>query len=146
MPFDYVLNLYGKYRKKETRFTPLETKAVSLLVSFVSRAISDKDFAIAFDEVRKEFKELTEIDSKVVFDEDTPLWLNSLLGFHFMDWRRVQQLKWYFEGHPDELVGEMKERFEGILKKGHDQRFRHTCKEVLNELSGADDDEIIFDE
>ena len=134
MPFDYVLDLYGKYRKRETRFTPLETKAISLLVSFVSKTISDKDFAISFDEVRKEFIELTEVDGEAVFDKDTPLWLNSLIGFHFMDWRRVQQLKWHFDEHPNELVGETKERYESILQMRHDERFMETCKNVLKEL------------
>lgn len=123
-----------KKRNRETRFTQLETKAINLLSSFVDESISDKNFVLAFEEVRKQFVELTEVNGEVVFGEDTPLWLNSLIGFHFIDWRKVQQLKWYFEEHPDELIGEMKERYDSILQMGHDKRFRQTCKYILEEL------------
>lgn len=120
MGFDYVSDIYGKNRSRETRFTQLETRAINLLSSFVDKSISDKDFALAFDDVRKQFIELIKVNWEVTFDEDTPIWLNSLIGLHFMDWRKVQQLKWYFEEHPDELVGEMKERYDSIMQMGHD--------------------------
>lgn len=134
MGFDYVSDIYGKNRSRETRFTQLETRAINLLSSFVDKSISDKDFALAFDEIRKQFSELIKDNGEVTFDEDTPLWLNSLIGLHFMDWRKVQQLKWYFEEHPDELVGEMKERYDSIMQMGHDQRFQQACKDILEEL------------
>lgn len=134
MGFDYISDIYGENRNGETRFTQLETKAINLLSSFVDKSISDKDFALAFNEVRKQFIELTKVNGEVTFDEDTPLWLNSLIGFHFMDWCKVQQLKWYFDEHPDELVGEKKERYNSILQMGHDQRFRQTCKEILEKI------------
>ena len=134
MSFDYVLDTFGKFRKRRTRFTELEEKAISLLSSFVDGAMGSKEFAVAFAEIRKNFIELTEKDGQTVIDEDTPLWLNSLLGFHFMKWFKFQQVKWYFEEHPDELVGKTKTRFEDICQMGYDERFVEACKSVLGEL------------
>lgn len=134
MSFDYVLDTFGKFRKRKTRFTGLEEKVVSLLTSFVDGTMDCKEFATAFDGIRKNFIELTKKDGQTVIDEDTPLWLNSLLGLHFMKWLQFQQLKWYFEEHPEELVGEMEARFENIQQMGYDERFIETCKNVLKEL------------
>lgn len=134
MSFDYILDTFGKFRKRETRFTELEEKAVSLLTSFVNGKMDSKVFAVAFDDVRKDFIGLTKKDGQTVIDEDTPLWLNSLLGLHYMKWIQFQQVKWYFDEHPDELVGEMKDRFDELQHMGYDERFIETCKSVLKEL------------
>lgn len=75
--FDYILDTFGKYRKRKTRFTEIEEKAINLLKSFVSGEIDGKEFAVAFNDVRKNFIELTKKDGQTVIDEDTPLWLNS---------------------------------------------------------------------
>lgn len=91
--FDYILDTFGKFRKRKTRFTEIEEKAITLLKSFVSGEIDGKEFALAFDRIRISFIELTEKDGQTVIDEDTPLWLNSLLGLHFMKWFKFQQLK-----------------------------------------------------
>ena len=131
MAFDYLNDTFGKYRNRETRFTPLEKKAVELLTQFVDRRIGDKDFVLAFGKVGHEFLELT----KHSIDEDTPLWLNTLLGGHYVRWCKVQRVKWYFEEHPDELVGETKERFDDIMSQGDDEHFRQICETVLHELS-----------
>ena len=135
MSFDYISDTYGKFRKRKTRFTELEEKAVSLLTSFVNGTMSSKEFAIAFNDVRKNFIELTKEDGQTVIDEDTPLWLNSLLGLHYVKWYQFQQLKWHFEEHPDELVGEMKSRYEEISQMGYDERFVETCRSVLKEIT-----------
>ncbi len=132
--FDYILDTFGKFRKRKTRFTEIEEKAITLLKSFVSGEIDGKEFALAFDRIRISFIELTEKDGQTVIDEDTPLWLNSLLGLHFMKWGKFQQLKWYFEEHPEELVGETKARFDDICQMGYDERFLETCNSVLREL------------
>lgn len=96
MSFDYILDTFGKFRKRNTRFTELEEKVISLLASFVSRTMGNKEFAITFNNVRKNYIELTKKDGQTVIDEDTPLWLNSFLGLHYMKWLRFQQVKWYF--------------------------------------------------
>ena len=134
MSFDYILDTFGQFRKRKTRFTELEEKAVSLLTSFVDGTMGSKEFALAFDGIRKDFIELTKEDGQTVIDEDTPLWLNSLLGLHYMKWLKFQQLKWYFEEHPDELVGEMEVRYNEIQQLGYDEKFHYICKKVLNEL------------
>ena len=36
MSFDYLLDLFGKFRKKRNRFTNLEKKAMDLMSSFVN--------------------------------------------------------------------------------------------------------------
>ena len=136
MSFDYILDTFGKFRKRKTRFTELEEKALSLLASFVNGKTNCKEFAVAFDNVRKIFIELTEKDGQMVIDEDTPLWLNSLLGLHYMKWLKFQQVKWYFEEHPDELVGEIKARFDELQQMNYDERFVYTCKSILKELKG----------
>lgn len=135
MSFDYILNTFGKFRKRNTRFTELEEKVISLLASFVSRTMGNKEFAIAFNNVRKNYIELTKKDGQTVIDEDTPLWLNSFLGLHYMKWLQFQQVKWYFEEHPDELVEGMKDRFDELQQMGYDERFVETCRSILRELN-----------
>ena len=134
MSFDYILDTFGKFRKRKTRFSELEGKAISLLTSFVNGVMGSKEFAIAFNDVQTNFIELTKKDGQTVIDEDTPLWLNSLLGWHYRKWLQFQQVKWYFEEHPNELVGEMKDRFDELQQMGYDERFVETCQNVLKEL------------
>ena len=136
MSFDYILDTFGKFRKRKTRFTELEEEAISLLASFVDGTMANKGFAVAFEGIRKRYIELTEKNGQTVIDEDTPLWLNSLLGLHYMKWLKFQQVKWYFEEHPDELVGEMKARFDELQQMNYDERFVYTCKSILKELKG----------
>ena len=136
MSFDYILDTFGKFRKRKTRFTELEEEAISLLASFVDGTMANKEFAVAFEGIRKRYIELTEKNGQTVIDEDTPLWLNSLLGLHYMKWLKFQQVKWYFEEHPDVLVGEMKARFDEMEQMNYDERFVYTCKSILKELKG----------
>ena len=134
MSFDYLNGLYGRERKRKTRFTDLETKAKELIASFVNGTLSDKEFARAFNEIGIKFHELSKINGEMIINQDTPLWLNSFLGFHFIDWLRYQKVKWYFEEHPEELTPEHKEQFRNLQKKGYDERFKVTCKELLQQL------------
>ena len=80
MSWEYLNDIFGKFRKRKTRFTDLETKAKDLIISFVKGRINDKDFAIAFEEIRAKFVELTNADGQITIDQDTPLWLNLFLG------------------------------------------------------------------
>lgn len=137
MSFDYILDTFGKFRKRKTRFTELEEKAISLLTSFVNGTMGSKEFAVEFDGIREDFIELTKKNGQTVIDQDTPLWLNSLLGLYNMKWLKFQQVKWYFEAHPEELVGEMKVRFEEISQMSYEETFLETCKNVLKELKSS---------
>lgn len=131
MSFDYLNDIYGRERKRKTRFTDLETKAKDLIVSFVNGTLSDKEFAQAFNEIRIMFHELSQTNDEMTIDQDTPLWLNMLLGNHFIDWIRYQNLKWYFEEHPEEFTEERKKRFAQIQAIGYDKKFKDACKKVL---------------
>ena len=133
MSFDYLNDIYGRERKRKTRFTDLETKAKELIVSFVNGTLSDKEFAQAFNEIRIMFHELSQTNGEMTIDQDTPLWLNMLLGNHFIDWIRYQNLKWYFEEHPEEFTEERKKRFAQIQAIGYDKKFKDACKKVLKE-------------
>ena len=134
MSFDYLYDDFGKFRKRETRFTELEKKAAGLLSAFVNRTMDNRTFAQSFLEVRGEFNKLMKVDGRLVIDEDTPLWLNMLLGFHFKEWLEFNQVRWYFEDHPEELKGESKQLFEELERRDFDGRFRKTCQYVLKEL------------
>lgn len=135
MSFDYVSDLFGKFRKgKRTRFTELEENAKSLLRQFVNGKLSNKEFAKEFKGVARTFNELTTKGDQSVIDEDTPLWLNSLLGFHFIDWLRFQQVEQYFEEHPKELVGQTAATYEELKSRGYTEKFKQVCNYVLSEL------------
>jgi len=131
MSFDYLNDIYGRERERKTRFTDLETKAQELIASFVNGTLSDKEFARAFNEIRIMFHELSQTNGEMTIDQDTPLWLNMLLGNHFIDWIRYQNLKWYFEEHPEEFTEERKKRFAQIQAIGYDKKFKDACKKVL---------------
>jgi len=134
MSFDYLSDVFGKFRKRKTRFTDLEKRAEDLLKSFVDGSISPRDFAVALDDVRVEFYKLVRINGEATIDEDTPLWMNSFFGFHFLDWYRFQQVKWYFEDHPEELTDERREKLAHLKSNGYDEKFLEICNTILKEL------------
>lgn len=135
MSFDYVLDLFGEFRKgKKTRFTDVETTAKDLLDKFVKGEISNKDFADGFVSVGKRFTELMDNGNETVFDEDIPLWLNSLLGLHFVEWLRFQRIEQYFQEHPEELVGERVAVFEELKERQYTEKFKDVCANVISEL------------
>ena len=139
MPFDYLSDVFGKFRKRKTRFSDLEKRAKDLLRSFVDCSVSSRDFAVAFDDVRVEFYKLVRINGKATIDEDTPLWMNSLFGFHFLDWYRFQQVKWYFEDHPEELTDERREKLDHLKSNDYDGRFMEICNTILKEFEDCTD-------
>ena len=137
MSFDYLSDTFGKFRKRKTRFSDVENRAKDLLRSFVDGAIGSRDFAVAFDDVRVEFYKLVKINGEATIDEDTPLWMNSLFGFHFLDWYRFQQVKWYFEDHPEELTDERREKLDHLKSNDYDGRFMEICNTILKELDDS---------
>lgn len=135
MSFDYISDLFGKFRKgKRTRFTDVEATAKGLLEKFVKGEISNKDFAKGFKDVGKRFNELMDNGNEIVFDEDTPLWLNSLLGLHFIDWLRFQRIEQYFQEHPEELFGERAATFANLKQRQYTEKFKTVCANVISEL------------
>ena len=112
----------------------METTAKDLLDKFVKGEISNKDFADGFVSVGKRFNELMDNGNETVFDEDTPLWLNSLLGLHFVEWLRFQRIEQYFQEHPEELVGERVAVFEELKERQYTEKFKDVCATVISEL------------
>ena len=136
MSFDYLSDVFGKFRKRKTRFTDLEKRTKDLLRSFVDGSIGSRDFAVALNDVRVEFINLVKINGEATFDEDTPLWMNYLC-FHFLDWYRFQQVKWYFKDHPEELTDERREKLDRLKSNGYDEKFLEICNTILKELEDS---------
>ena len=135
MAFCDLSDLFGKFRKKKkTRFTDLETTAKELLGKFVRGEIGNKEFADAFNNVGKRLNELMNNGNEIVIDKDTPLWLSSLLGLHFIDRLKYQRVEQYFQEHPEELVGEHAVTFERLKQRKYTDKFRAVCANVLSEL------------
>lgn len=118
---------------QENRFAALESKAKELMGAFVDGKMSDDDFASQFDTVRHEFSKLIRVNGQPTIDKDTPLWLNSFLGYNFIDWLRFQQVRRYFLSHPEELVGETKLQYED-LRIRYDKGFKTACRTILEKL------------
>ena len=87
MSFDYLDDLFGKFRKKKTKFSEVEKRAASLLSEYASGAIQKDDFGDQMEQVDIDFLKLTtDEDGSIVFSQDTPLWLNLFLGNKFTLW------------------------------------------------------------
>lgn len=139
MAYEYLLDTYGKSRgDKKTRYTPIEKKAIQWMIDFVEKRRSGMVFAKEFNEILEEYTALfREIGH---FDEDTPLWLNSLGGLHFLQWYQLQQIYWYLHDHYDELTENQLKNYEQMQKMDIDADFRKICKTCLEELNTARQD------
>lgn len=139
MAYEYLLDTYGKSRgDKKTRYTPIEKKAIQWMIDFVEKRRSGMVFAKEFNEILEEYTALfREIGH---FDEDTPLWLNTLGGLHFLQWYQLQQIYWYLHDHYDELTENQLKNYEQMQKMDIDEDFRKICKTCLEELDTARQD------
>lgn len=139
MAYEYLLDTYGKSRgDKKTRYTPIEKKAIQWMIDFVEKRRSGMVFAKEFNEILEEYTALfREIGH---FDEDTPLWLNSLGGLHFLQWYQLQQIYWYLHDHYDELTENQLKNYEQMQNMDIDADFRKICKTCLEELNTARQD------
>ena len=93
MGFDYLLDLFGKFRKKKTKFSEVEKRAASLLSEYASGAIQKDEFGDQMEQVDIDFLKLTtDEDGSIVFSQDTPLWLNLFLGNKFRRWNQIRKV------------------------------------------------------
>ena len=93
MSFDYLDDLFGKFRKKKTKFSEVEKRAASLLSEYASGAIQKDDFGDQMEQVDIDFLKLTtDEDGTIVFSQDTPLWLNLFLGNKFRRWNQIRKV------------------------------------------------------
>ena len=139
MAYEYLLDTYGKSRgDKKTRYTPIEKKAIHWMIDFVEKRRFGMDFAKEFNEILEEYTALfREIGH---FDEDNPLWLNTLGGLHFLQWYQLQQIYWYLHDHYDELTENQLKNYEQMQQMDIDADFRKICKTCLEELDTARQD------
>lgn len=139
MAYEYLSDTFGMLRgKRETRYTPIEKKAIQWMIDFVEKRRSGMVFAKEFNEILEEYTALfREIGH---FDEDTPLWLNSLGGLHFLQWYQLQQIYWYLHDHYDELTENQLKNYEQMQNMDIDADFRKICKTCLEELNTARQD------
>ena len=93
MGFDYLFDLFGKFRKKKTKFSEVEKRAALLLRKYADGSIQRDDFGDQMEQVAADFQNLmTDEDGTVVFSEDTPLWLNMFLGNKFRRWNQIRKV------------------------------------------------------
>ena len=93
MSFDYLDDLFGKFRKKKTKFSEVEKRAACLLSEYASGAIQKDDFGDQMEQVDIDFLKLTtDEDGSIVFSQDTPLWLNLFLGNKFRRWNQIRKV------------------------------------------------------
>ena len=101
MSFDYLDDLFGKFRKKKTKFSEVEKRAASLLSEYASGAIQKDDFGDQMEQVDIDFLKLTtDEDGSIVFSQDTPLWGG--YGGGFRTWLFQPQRLLDFNGQPFE--------------------------------------------
>lgn len=79
-----------------------------------------------------ELKEIVETNNKqrYEFSED----MNRIRARQVLDWYRFQQVKWYFEDHPEELTDERREKLDQLKSNGYDEKFLEICNNILKEL------------
>lgn len=136
MAYEYLSDTFGELRgNRETRYTPIEKKAIQWMIEFVEKRRSGMDFAKEFNEILDEFSALFKEVGH--FDEDTPLWLNTIGGLHFPRWYQYQQIYWYLHDHYDELTENQLKNYEQIQEMDIDEDFRKICKTCLAELNNV---------
>ena len=133
MAYEYLSDTFGELRSnRKTPYTPIEKKAIQWMIDFVEKRRSGMDFAKEFNDILDEFSALfKEIGH---FDEDTPLWLNTIGGLHFPRWYQYQQIYWYLHDHYDELTENQLNNYEQLQKMDIDADFREICRTCLMEL------------
>ena len=93
MGFDYLNDLFGKFRKKKTKFSEVEKRATNLLSKYARGTIQKDDFGDQIEQVDIDFRKLTtDEDGTIVFSQDTPLWLNLFLGNKFRRWNQIRKV------------------------------------------------------
>ena len=79
-----------------------------------------------------ELKEIVETNNKqrYEFSED----MDRIRARQVLDWYRFQQVKWYFEDHPEELTDERRGKLDQLKSNGYDEKFLEICNNILKEL------------
>lgn len=119
MSFDYVLDLFGKFRKEKiTKFTDLELKATKILRDVRAGVITLDDFCENYPQIIREYKTL----SGNIVDEDTPQWILMFSANVFLRWRDWHVLKAMHAKYPEKFSDpESEEQYQEIVDMNLDK-------------------------
>lgn len=93
MSFDYLYDLFGRFREKETKFSEVEEHAKKLLSLYAKGDLERDSFGDQMEIVARDFNALMKDESgNYVFDQNTPGWLNLFLGNKFSRWNRMRKI------------------------------------------------------
>lgn len=132
MSFDYINDLFGKFRKgRKTKFTDVENRAKNLLKNVYTHKISYDEFFDGYNTVIIEFRELM----GNVIDEDTPLWMNEFSANIFLRWRDWHVLRKTFQEHPEKFnTPELINQYRRIESMKYDEWLKEKIKYCLDNL------------
>lgn len=93
MSFDYLYDLFGRFREKETKFSEVEEHAKKLLSLYAKGDLERDSFGDQMEIVARDFNALMKDEfGNYVFDQNTPGWLNLFLGNKFSRWNRMRKI------------------------------------------------------
>lgn len=93
MSFDYLYDLFGRFREKETKFSEVEEHAKKLLSLYAKGDLERDSFGDQMEIVARDFNALMKDESgNYVFYQNTPGWLNLFLGNKFSRWNRMRKI------------------------------------------------------
>lgn len=130
MNFDYINDLFGKFRKgRKTKFTDVENREKKLLKEVYDRKITYDEFFDRYNAVMNEFIEL--MDHTV--DQDTPLWMNEFGAMVFLRRRDWHVLRKTHDEHPEKFnTPQLEAQFRRIETKDYDEWLREKIGYCLN--------------
>lgn len=91
MGFDYLNDLFGRFREKKTKISDVEERAKELLSLYAKGYVERDSFGNQMETVGRDFNALMKDEfGNYVFDQNTPGWLNLFLGNKFSRWNRMR--------------------------------------------------------
>lgn len=132
MSFDYINDLFGKFRRgRKTKFSDLEDRAIRLMENLLLGQVSYDKFYTNFSGLIGEFRELC----GNVIDESTPLWFNSFSANIFLRWRDWHALRKTFQEHPEKFnTPELMNQYRSIESMEYDEWLKEKIKYCLDNL------------
>ena len=132
MSFDYVNDLFGKFRKgRKTKFSNLEDRSKKIMKDLLQGEITYDDFFSGFNTLIDEFREIC----GNVIDENTPLWFNSFSANIFLRWRDWHILRTTYQKHPEKFnTRELISRYRDIEDMNYDDWLKEKIRYCLDNL------------
>lgn len=129
MSFDYINDLFGKFRKgRKTKFTDVENRAKKLLKNVYNHKISYDKFFDGYNAIMIEFRELM----GNTINQDTPLWMSEFGANIFLRWRDWYILRKTHEEHPEKFnTPQLEAQFRSIESMNYDKWLREKIRYCL---------------